>query len=250
MVSPQIRVRRSADRYVTRADGITSWHCFSFGRHYDPDDTSYGLLLAHNDETVQPGHGFGAHEHRDTEIVTWVVTGTLVHEDSAGRHNRIPAGTAQRLSAGHGVVHAETAPDQHRGACDIEPVRFVQMWVVPDEPGGEPSYAQRPIAGVQPGSLAVVASGLPRHRDEVGVGLGQSAAALHVGSISPGASLPLPQAPYLHVFVVTGRVDLDTVGSMSEGDSAAITGMGGIAIAGAAPAAARVLVWEMHASVG
>src|SRR3954447_555726 len=123
-----IEVRRSGDRFVTVAAGRTTRHSFSFDRHYDPANVELGFLVCHNDDLVAPGHGYPTHPHRDLEIVTWVLAGGLRHEDSTGEGGVVRPGLVQRLSAGRGVLHAEVTDGP-------EPVRFVQMWVRPDEPG-------------------------------------------------------------------------------------------------------------------
>ncbi|HEX5616694.1 MAG TPA: pirin family protein, partial [Acidimicrobiia bacterium] len=98
-----VDVRPAAQRMHTEIDWLDSWHSFSFGGHYDPDNTHHGLLLVLNDDTVAPGGGFGTHPHRDMEIVTWVLDGTLEHRDSTGTHDTISPGLAQRMSAGSGI---------------------------------------------------------------------------------------------------------------------------------------------------
>src|SRR3954453_15760984 len=139
-------VRRSADRPATKIDWLDSKHSFSFGGHYDPANTHFGLLLVSNDDVVAPGSGFETHPHRDMEIVTWVLDGALVHQDSTGHNGVIYPGLAQRMSAGRGILHSEKnsswklAGDVHK-----EPVHFVQMWVVPDEDNIAPGYKQLEI---------------------------------------------------------------------------------------------------------
>ena len=81
---PGLRVQRAGERFVTEAAGVTTRHAFSFGSHYDPGNVGFGSLLAHNEERLSSGRGFDDHPHRDTEIVTWVLSGSLLHEDSTG----------------------------------------------------------------------------------------------------------------------------------------------------------------------
>ena len=124
-MSAHAEVRRAAARAVTATPWLTSRHSFSFGDHYDPDNTHHGLLLVNNDDIVAPGTGFDTHPHRDTEIVTWVLQGQLAHQDSIGNRGVIYPGLAQRMSAGSGILHSE------KNDSSTEPVHFVQMWVVP-----------------------------------------------------------------------------------------------------------------------
>ena len=106
-LTPQVDVRRADERHKTRLGWLDSKHSFSFGRHYDPANTHHGLLLVNNDDIVKPGTGFETHPHQDMEIVTWVLQGSLVHQDSEGHTGVIYPGLAQRMSAGTGILHSE-----------------------------------------------------------------------------------------------------------------------------------------------
>ncbi len=128
-------VRRAHERFETVGDGTRTRHSFSYGRHYDPDNIGFGPVMAINEESIDPGAGYDEHHHADADIVTWVLEGTLAHEDSTGQRGLVPPGLAQRLSAGEGVTHAE------RNASDTEPLRFVQM-MVRSSNWGAPEYAQ------------------------------------------------------------------------------------------------------------
>jgi redox-sensitive bicupin YhaK (pirin superfamily) len=157
-----IDIRRAADRFDTKIAWLDSHHSFSFGHHYDPKNTHHGLLLVNNDDIVHPGMGFETHPHKDMEIVTWVLQGSLVHQDSTGHSGVIYPGLAQRMSAGKGIQHSEKN-DSWRlqgGPAHAEPVHFVQMWVVPDEQGIKPGYEQLEIDHeLLSGGLVPVASG-------------------------------------------------------------------------------------------
>jgi hypothetical protein len=130
-MTAQVDVRRAGERPGTRLSWLDSKHSFSFGRHYDPANAHHGLLLVNNDDIVKPGTGFETHPHRDMEIVTWVLQGSLVHQDSEGHTGVIYPGLAQRMSAGTGILHSEkndswrlADPDQP-GAVHTNPVHFV-----------------------------------------------------------------------------------------------------------------------------
>lgn len=239
-------LRRAADRFVTRSEGLESRHSFSFGAHYDPTNVGHAVLVAHNDDVVQPGSGYPEHPHRDMEIVTWVLEGSLVHQDSTGRAGVVHPGLAQRMSAGSGVVHAETNDAWRLGEPRrARPLRFVQMWVLPDEPGLEPSYQQQDVSADLRSGLVTVASGMPRHRDVAATRIHNTGAALHALRLAAGDSATLPDAPHLHLFVARGTVVLEAAGELAEGDAARFTGEGGHRLAGRG-AGAEVLVWEMH----
>ncbi len=244
---PSVDVHRSADRFRTEAGWLESRHSFSFGYHYDPANTHFGLLMVSNDDVVIPGTGFDTHPHRDMEIVTWVLRGSLVHQDSTGHSGVIYPGLAQRMSAGTGILHSEkndswrlTGEQAHD-----EPVHFVQMWVVPDEQGITPGYEQleidRELLG---GGLVTVASGMPDHSGSTAIRISQGDAALHAARLGPGESVALPSAPYAHVYVARGAVDLEGTGRLDSGDAARVTRAEGQRVTAAGPA--EVLVWQMR----
>ncbi|MDR7167769.1 redox-sensitive bicupin YhaK (pirin superfamily) [Nocardia kruczakiae] len=261
LTTPHIDVHRAGDRMKTRVAWLDSKHSFSFGEHYDPENTHHGLLLVNNEDIVLPGEGFDTHPHRDMEIVTWVLNGSLVHQDSLGHAGVIYPGLAQRMSAGTGILHSEKndswrlPPEQGGTSPHSEAVHFVQMWVVPDEPGITPGYQQLEIDDeLDRGGLITVATGMPRYRDRTAIAISSSHSALHVGRM-PGAAgagagqaITLPEAPYLHVFVARGEVEMEGVGTLYEGDAVRMTRSGGQRIVAEVPA--EVLVWEMHARLG
>jgi quercetin 2,3-dioxygenase len=250
ITEPIIDVRRADERFKTNIGWLDSKHSFSFSRHWDPGNTHHGLLLVNNDDIVTAGSGFETHPHRDMEIVTWVLRGSLVHQDSTGHSGVIYPGLAQRMSAGTGILHSEKN-DAWRiqgGATHDEPVHFVQMWVVPDEQGIEPGYEQLEVEDRQlRGSLVPVASGMAKHDGESAIRIKNRYAALLAARLDPGDTVELPEAPFLHLFVPRGMVDLEGAGMLHEGDAVRFTGTGGQKVTAVEPA--EILVWEMHATV-
>src|SRR5688572_25159095 len=179
-----VDVRRTHERFATRIGWLDSQHSFSFGQHYDPRNTHFGLLLVSNDDRVAPESGFSTHPHRDMEIVTWVLEGELVHQDSEGHTGLIHPGLAQRMTAGSGILHSEL--NSTRGSD----VHFVQMWVVPDTERVRPGYEQLDVsAELAAGGLVPVASG--RGHDSA-IRIHQRDAALHAARLSTGDSVALP----------------------------------------------------------
>lgn len=234
-------IRDAGTRALTSTPWLTSRHSFSFGDHYDPDNTHFGLLLVNNDDIVSPGTGFDTHPHRDMEIVTWVLRGELSHHDSAGNHGVIYPGLAQRMSAGSGILHSE------RNDSSTEPVHFVQMWVVPDEAGVQPSYQQHEIdEKLLADNLVTIASGMSAH--DAAITLHNRNAALHVTRLAAGAAVDLPQAPYLHLFAARGRVSVEGIGAVAEGDAVRFTDADGRRVSASEPS--ELLIWEMHAKLG
>ncbi|MEV7424492.1 pirin family protein [Streptomyces sp. NPDC091212] len=216
-----ILVRHAAQRYAggDPAAGIESLHAFSFGRFYDPDNLRFGALLACNEERLAPGAGFDEHPHSHTEIVTWVVTGELTHRDSAGHATVVRAGDLQRLGSASGVRHVERndGPD---------PLVFVQMWLAPLEPGGEPAYEV--VRDVE---------------DSVPYAVERAGAVLRVSRPGAGERRAVPEAPCVYVHVVRGGVRLAEE-PLGPGDSARITDGAGLELV-AGPAGAEVLLWEL-----
>jgi quercetin 2,3-dioxygenase len=249
-LAPRVDIRRADERFKTRISWLDSKHSFSFGRHYDPRNTHHGLLLVNNDDVVRPGSGFETHPHQDMEIVTWVLRGSLVHQDSTGHSGVIYPGLAQRMSAGTGILHSEKN-DSWRlrgGEPHDEPVHFVQMWVVPDEGGITPGYEQLEIDDeLLKGGLVPVASGMPEHDGASAIRIRNRYAALHAARLRAGESVELPQAPFLHLFVARGAVTLEGAGPLSPGDAVRFTASGGQRVTATEPA--EILAWEMHATL-
>jgi len=248
-LTPRVDIRRADERFKTRIDWLDSKHSFSFSRHYDPKNTHHGLLLVNNDDIVNLGTGFETHPHRDMEIVTWVLTGSLVHQDSTGHSGVIYPGLAQRMSAGTGILHSEKNDSWRlQGEQHSEPVHFVQMWVVPDERGITPGYEQLEIDhDLLSGGLITVASGIGKHDGAAAIRIKNRYAALHAARLQAGQSVQLPEAAFLHLFVPRGTVTLEGAGTLRPGDAVRFTATGGQRVTAAEPA--EILVWEMHATL-
>ena len=248
--TPKVDLRPADKRYKTKIGWLDSKHSFSFGQHWYPSNTHHGLLLVNNDDIVEPGTGFETHPHRDMEIVTWVMQGSLVHQDSTGHSGVIYPGLAQRMSAGTGILHSEKN-DSWRlsGARHTDPVHFVQMWVVPDEAGITPGYEQMEIdSELLSGGLVPVASGMAKHDGAAAIRIKNQHAALYAARLQPGQSVHLPDAPYLHLFVPRGAVNLEGSGQLGAGDAVRFTATGGQLVTATEPA--EILVWEMHDTLG
>ncbi|MFJ7630106.1 pirin family protein [Streptomyces sp. NPDC097595] len=215
-----ISVHRAGDRFEggDAAAGIASRHAFSFGAFYDPDNLRFGPVLACNEERLAPGAGFEEHPHSHTEIVTWVVEGELTHRDSAGHATVVRAGDVQHLSAASGVRHVE------RNDGD-RPLTFLQMWLAPLEPGGEPSYTT-----------------VPGIADSTPYALPEAGAMLHVRRLAEGERAAVPDAPRAYVHVVRGTIRIGAE-ELGAGDAARVTGETGLELVAAE--AAEALVWEL-----
>ncbi|MEM8705220.1 MAG: pirin family protein [Actinomycetota bacterium] len=228
---------RANQRFATDAGWLESFHSFSFGGHYDPNNTGHGLLIVANDDRVRPGQGFGTHGHRDMEIVSWVLEGVLEHRDSEGNHGVIRPGLIQRMSAGTGIRHSEM------NGSATEPVHFLQMWVPPDTQGIDPGYEELDVSDrLDSGELVVVASG---QGHEGAVTLHQAGAVMAVARPTNGATVEVEAAPAIHLYVARGSVTADVDGEpvvLGEGDALRLLGQGA-SVVGAADST-EIVVWS------
>jgi len=148
-----ISIRKANERGHANYGWLDSYHSFSFAEYYDPAHVGFSALRVINDDTVDPGAGFPTHPHRNMEIISYVLEGGLEHKDSMGNGSVIRAGEIQRMTAGRGLTHSEF------NTSDSEPVHFLQIWMLPDRTGMEPSYEQKPLdREKQKGGLCLAAS--------------------------------------------------------------------------------------------
>jgi redox-sensitive bicupin YhaK (pirin superfamily) len=244
----RFEIRRGAERARTRTDWLDSAHSFAFGSYYDPANLGFSALQACNEDVLQPGPGYPVHAHRDVEILTWVLAGSLTHLAEGGEPTVVPARNLHYVSAGSGLRHTEfsTSPDR--------PVHLVQMWLRPDT-AGTPPHSARLLVGerLTPGRLVLLASGLAdRSQKSEEVLRIRQQAALSVARLPAGETVPLPAAPLVHVFVTRGTV---TVGGpagerveLAAGDALRLTGAsetGAETITGTAGQPAELLVWQL-----
>jgi redox-sensitive bicupin YhaK (pirin superfamily) len=132
-----IYLRKAQDRGHANHGWLDSWHTFSFANYHDPSFMGFSALRVINEDVIDAGQGFGAHPHKDMEILTYVLSGTVEHQDSMGNKEQIHAGEFQIMSAGTGVKHSE-----YNGRDDA-PLHLYQIWIIPDTQGLPPRYEQR-----------------------------------------------------------------------------------------------------------
>jgi redox-sensitive bicupin YhaK (pirin superfamily) len=212
-----IRVRRDSEIYDKEGGWFHArWH-FSFDEYRDPNWTQFGSLRVFNDDRLIPGVAWPMHPHRDIEGITYVVEGTFRHADNLGaEYPLLPAGSAQRMSLGSGAWHSE------QNASDTEGMRFIQMWIIPNERGLEPSVEQRVFTQEdRRDRLLRVVAGPERVGDAV---LVHQDASVYAASLTPGASIQHELRPGggAYVYVIGGGVELSG-GKLILGDAAAIS---------------------------
>jgi len=230
-----LTLRKSQDRGYADHGWLKSYHSFSFAGYYDPAHMGWGNLRVINEDRVAPGMGFGKHGHRDMEIVSYVLSGELAHQDSMGNVKGIPPGDVQRMSAGSGVMHSEFNHAQG------QTTHFLQIWIEPNVTGIAPSYEQKTIpAEEKRGTLRLVASpdgaqgSVAIHAD----------AALYAGLFdgNESAELALNPARKGYVHVVRGGLEVNGQG-LSAGDAVLLEGESRITLARGADA--EVLVFDL-----
>ena len=191
-------IRKSEGRGAANHGWLNSKHSFSFANYYDPKHMGFSVLRVINDDTLAPGKGFGAHGHRDMEIISYVTQGSLRHEDSEGNKHVVTVGEIQRMSAGTGVMHSEY------NASETENVKFFQIWIEPNKRGVKPSYAQKNIP--QKGALTplITATG---NDGTISIQQEASLSRLVLNEKENFTLAPTKQSGYLHI--VKGELVVD-----------------------------------------
>jgi hypothetical protein len=206
--------RPAAARGLTKTDWLDSRHTFSFGEYQDPAHMGFRSLRVLNDDIIEPGRGFGQHGHRDAEILSYVHEGRLEHKDSMGNGSVIETGDVQYMSAGTGVTHSEFNPSA------TERVHLLQIWLLPNQSGGAPQYAERKLArrAAQDG-LTLLFAGRPR---DGAIGIRADADA-YVGRLGPGRRLEHRLAAGRGVWLHVIEGDVGIAGqTFGPGDGAAV----------------------------
>jgi hypothetical protein len=209
-----IRIRKAEERGHFNHGWLDTYHTFSFGDYYDLENMGFRQLRVINQDRVQPGTGFPMHGHRDMEIVTYLLEGSLEHKDSMGNGSIICPGEVQRMSAGTGVTHSEFNPSK------VEPVHLLQIWILPERRGIDPGYEQKTFTEAErSGRLRLVAS---RAGLEGSVTIHQDAE-IYAGILDAGERASYSLEPGRHAWLQVARGALDLNGRrLTEGDGAAI----------------------------
>ena len=210
-----ITIRKAQDRGHANHGWLDTYHTFSFADYHDPEHRHFRSLRVVNEDRVSGGQGFGQHPHRDMEILSYIVSGILEHRDSKGNHALMKAGDVQRISAGTGIQHSEF------NGSPVDPVHFLQIWIMPDRHGVKPEYAEKSFQGIESGRLHLIASksgrdgSIPIHQD----------ADVYVARLPAAGIMEHGFAPTRSGWVQLIEGELTVNGQkLSPGDGAAVSG--------------------------
>ena len=213
----KVTKRNAEDRGSTRIGWLNSKHSFSFGNYMDPEHVGYRSLRVINEDKVKPGEGFGTHPHRSMEILSYVVSGELEHKDSLGNGRIIKAGEFQYMSAGTGVLHSEFNPSEEN------PVHFLQIWIQPQQQGGEPRYKDFNTTEKRVKNGLFLLASPDGENDSAEI---RQNAQVYFGDLDRGHSIEVAEnAAYKHAWVqiISGSVTLSGT-ELKAGDGASVEG--------------------------
>jgi redox-sensitive bicupin YhaK (pirin superfamily) len=215
-VKEMIQINRAASRYSAKNDWLESNFSFSFGEYYDESNIRFGALRVLNDDTIQPGKGFGLHPHREMEIVSIVLKGTLKHEDSLKNSGNLQYGSIQRMSAGTGILHSEFNPS------DNEEASILQLWFFPDESKLTPSYEDVTfdLDKLKNNLLPVVSPSPSEQVAKIHTDL-----TIYLSKLDKGKELVFRQEKgrKIYVFTIEGELGLNQESTLGRRDDARIT---------------------------
>jgi redox-sensitive bicupin YhaK (pirin superfamily) len=228
-------LRRANERGHAEHGWLDSYHTFSFADYHDPRWMGFRTLRVINDDLVMPGMGFGTHPHRDMEIITYVLSGSLEHKDSMGNGRVICAGEVQYMAAGTGIQHSEFNPSKD------EAVHLLQIWILPDRKGLKPRYADRSLANAPRGQWNLVASKTGR---DGSFAINQDAE-LHLARLETGNRAGFALKPGRHAWVHVAEGEIQMNGEvLKSGDAAALSGESRVEIAAAKDS--QVLLFDLN----
>jgi redox-sensitive bicupin YhaK (pirin superfamily) len=230
-----MKIRKANERGHAEHGWLDTYHTFSFADYYDPQWMGFRNLRVINDDLVMPGMGFGTHPHRDMEIITYILSGSLEHKDSMGNGRVIKTGEVQYMAAGTGVQHSEFNPSQD------EAVHLLQIWIMPDKKGAKPNYAEKSFKNAQPGVLNLVTSksgregSIPVNAD----------ADLWLAKLDSGNRVThkLAEGRHAWVHVAEGEVTLNGK-TLNGGDAAAVSQESALELAATKPS--QVLLFDLN----
>ena len=228
-------IRKASERGHANHGWLDTYHTFSFADYYDPEWMGFRSLRVINDDLVMPGGGFGAHPHRDMEIITYVLSGALEHKDSMGNGSVIRPGNIQYMSAGTGVQHSEFNPSKD------EAVHLLQIWILPDAKGLKPRYAEKSLRGAPSGKWHLMTSKTGR---DGSIAIRQDAD-LWLARLEAGQQVSHALAKNRHawIHVAEGEIALDGK-ALSGGDAAAVSEDSQLQLSAGKPS--QVLLFDLN----
>ncbi len=235
-----IQIRKSAERGHAEHGWLNSYHTFSFADYFDPAFMGFRSLRVINEDRVAPGQGFGMHGHRDMEILSYVLQGSIAHRDSMGHQKVLGPNEIQRMSAGTGVKHSEFNPSE------TEPLHFFQIWIQPRKAGTQPSYEQ---IGFDPAEkrnrLRLLAGPEGGTTEEPAAWINQDAR-VFVAELDGGVEIPYSMGAKRGAWVHVVRGEVTVNGhSLQTGDAAAVNDETALTITGVRSEPSEILLFDL-----
>ena len=228
-------IRRANERGHASHGWLDSYHTFSFANYYDPAHMGYRSLRVINDDLVMPGMGFGAHPHRDMEIITYVLSGQLEHKDSMGNGRIIKPGEVQYMAAGTGVTHSEFNPSNDEAA------HFLQIWIQPDRQGAKPNYAEKSMKDKPEGKFNLITSKTGR---DGSIAINQDAD-LWLAKLGAGNRVTHTLAAGRHAWLHIAEGEVTVNGEkLTGGDALALDEQGSVELTATKPS--QVLLFDLN----
>ncbi len=199
-----IKITRSEEHFQNKLDWLDTTHHFSFGEYFDPNKMSFGPLRVFNDDVVAPGKGFDFHQHRDMEIVTYVIDGVLEHKDSIGNTGVVEAGEVQRMTAGSGIMHSEYNHSKS------DSLRLLQIWIFANKKNLMPSWEQKKFSKQERTNKLLLVVAPDNTMTEKSLHIHQDVY-FFISSLSEGAQVRRKLDPYrkTYLFVIDGKIELN-----------------------------------------
>ena len=234
-----LTLRKAEERGKSDLGWLKSYHTFSFGGYSDPNHMGFRALRVLNDDRVAAGKGFGAHGHRDMEILSYVLEGQLAHKDSMGEEHVVGPNEVQAMSAGSGVIHSEF------NASETVPTHFFQIWLVPETRGIKPSYQQFAYdPNEKRGTLRLIAGPEPNTTPRSAF-INQDAR-MYAAVLGSGETIDYPIAPGRHAWVQGAAGDIEVNGmAIKEGDGLAVSDESSLTLRGAGPSGGELLLFDL-----
>ena len=228
-------IRKASERGHASHGWLDTWHSFSFADYHDPGWMGFRSLRVINDDLVMPGMGFGTHPHRDMEIITYILSGSLEHKDSMGNGRIIRTGEVQYMSAGSGVQHSEFNPSKD------EAVHLLQIWIQPDSKGLAPRYAEKSFSNAPAGAFHLVVSKSGR---DGSIAIRQDAE-LWLAKLGAGDNVTHELAPGRHAWIHVAEGEVTLNGKiLSAGDAGIVDEAVSLKVTATKPS--QVLLFDLN----